>query len=203
MRLLHDAYVEFCEQAVDRFVDLCAPCSFVSARGGRCCNFKVGHNQKGHQNAEGRMIGDGDYQSDFDRGKFVPQWIDRLKEDLASLQDRFAGLSHSLHEWKDTDIAAQLHLEELNQFYRGLGNVSDFVSHHTCFSCLRELPEHPLPCGHVLCSPCINSYGKKVSRTKIELTCCPLHLKDWKWDPPWRIAVKPRFAGTRILCLDG
>lgn len=204
VRLLHDAYVEFCEQAISRYDDLCTPCSYVHSRYGPCCNFKVGHtSQKGHQNKEGRMIGEGPYQSDFDMRKFLVAWIDRLKSDLASLQEKFASLSHRLRERSDAEIAAELHQQELSSFYGSLGQGSDFISHHTCFSCLRELPEHALPCGHVLCTPCIKSYGKKASRTKIHLTRCPLHPRDWYWEPPWEITVKPPFAGTRILCLDG
>jgi len=148
-------------------------------------------------------MGDGGYQSSFDIRTFMSEWTDRLKDDLGILQTLFSNQSHTHREWSERTIAAELHSYRLNDFYSNLGKVSDFVSHHTCFSCLRELPEHPLPCGHVLCSPCINVYGKKVSRTTIELARCPLHLKDWMWDPPWVITVKPPFAGTRILSLDG
>ncbi len=179
------------------------PCSFESPRLGRCCNVKSGHNPKGHQNRDGKIIGAGGYQSSFDSREFMPRWIERIRSHLQHLQSKFAELSHSLREQTENQIAAELHKQLLNDFYRGLGNVSDFVSHSTCFSCLRELPEHALPCGHVLCSPCIKAYGARISRTIIELKRCPLHLRDWVWNPPWKIAVKPPYARVRILCLDG
>ena len=164
---------------------------------------KSGHNPKGHQNKQGRVIGSGDYQSDFDSREFMARWIDRIKSQLQHLQSKFIELTHNLRDQSESQIAAELHQNQLNDFYRTLGNVSDFISHSTCFSCLRELPEHALPCGHVLCSPCIKAYAMRVTRTTIELKRCPLHLREWLWDPPWTVSRKPPYAGVRMLCLDG
>lgn len=203
MQLLNDAYIEFCQDAVEEFANMYTPCSYVSTRLGRCYNVKSGHNPKGHQNKDGRIIGAGGYQSSFDSREFMAKWIERIRSRLQHLQSKFVELSHNLREQSEKQIAAELHQQSLNDFYPTLGNVSDFVSHSTCFCCLRELPEHPLPCGHVLCSPCIKAYGSRTSRTTIELKRCPLHLKEWVWDPPWQVLVKPPYAGVRILCLDG
>lgn len=203
VRLLNDAYIEFCEAAIEEFADLYTPCSFEHPRLGRCYNRKSGHNPKGHQNVDGKFIGSGGYQSEFDAREFMPKWIERIRSYLQYLQSKSAELSLTLREQTENQIAAELHKQHLNDFYHQLGNVSKYVSHSTCFSCLRELPEHALPCGHVLCDPCIRAYGVRASRTAIELKRCPLHLREWLWEPPWMVAVKPPYAGVRILCLDG
>ncbi|KAI1374424.1 hypothetical protein F4677DRAFT_447419 [Hypoxylon crocopeplum] len=203
VQLLDDAYVEFCELALDAFMDLYTPCTFANDKYGRCSNVKSGHLPKGHQNRNGRVIGSGGYQPGFDRYEYAAKWIAQIKNRLQDLQSKFIDLSHRLKEQTESQIAAELHKNSINDFYRSLGKVADFNSHTTCFSCLRELPEHALPCGHVLCLPCVKAYGIEVSKTMIELRRCPLHLQETSWDPPWTVLVKPAFAGVRILCLDG
>ncbi|KAI3316635.1 FabD/lysophospholipase-like protein [Xylariaceae sp. AK1471] len=204
VQLLNDAYVEFCELALEEFANLYTPCSFVSPRHGRCCNVKSGHLPKGHQSVAGKIIGAGGYQSDFDYREYSTKWIDKISTRLQELQSKFFELSHTLKEHPESSIAADLHKHAINDFYRSLSNdVTLFSSHSTCFSCLRELPEHALPCGHVLCLPCVREYGIRASKTTIELKRCPLHLRDTFWDPPWVVTVKPAHAGVRMLCLDG
>lgn len=115
-------------------------------------------------------------------------------------------LSQALPDKTELATAALLHRERLNDFYRGLGaegGATAFVSHSACLSCLRELPECALPCGHVLCLPCMELYGTRTSRTCIEISRCPLHAGDVIAEPPWMVAVKPARAGVRLLCLDG
>ncbi|KAI1736759.1 FabD/lysophospholipase-like protein [Xylaria scruposa] len=206
VQLLNDAYVEFCDQALEEFANFHTPCAFVSQRSGlRCCNVKSGHSPKGHQDANGKFIGDGIYMSNFEFSDYKAQWIENIKIRLNELHGKFFSLSHEYKERPESFVAAKLHNLSINDFYRSLGNdVKLFNSHSTCFSCLRELPEHALPCGHVLCLPCVRDYGSKVSKTTIELEWCPLHSTDTKvWDPPWAVTVKPAHAGVRVLCLDG
>ena len=178
------------------------PCSFENHRG-RCCNVRSGHSPKGHQNANGRVIAPGSYESDFQPEEFEGEWIQQIRGALQEIQLAFTEKSHDQRDTPEAHIASKLHLDQINSFYRSLGNVGSFVSHETCFSCLRELPEHPLPCGHVLCLPCVQAYGQKVSSTLIELSRCPLHLHETVWQPAWQIKIKPPYAGVRILCLDG
>ncbi|KAI0124847.1 hypothetical protein BJ170DRAFT_478611 [Xylariales sp. AK1849] len=202
VQLLNDAYVEFCKDALDEFANLYWPCSFESPKYGKCCNVKSVHNSKGHQNQKGRIIGSGGYQSDFDPKEIGEIWVKQIEDNLQNLQNSLIEQNHTSRDMSETRVASKLHREQINTFYRSLGNVSDFVSHSTCFSCLRELPEYALPCGHVLCLPCIQAYGQKTSRTLIELTHCPLHVRD-RWEQPWEIVLKPPHAGVRVLCLDG
>ncbi|KAI2469690.1 hypothetical protein F4781DRAFT_431214 [Annulohypoxylon bovei var. microspora] len=203
IQLLNDAYVEFCQLALEEFVDLYAPCSFRSRKYGQCRNVRAGHNPKGHQNQHGKIIGPGGYQSNFDHHEYAPKWIDQISDKLTELQCKFSDRSYRLQDHSESQVAAEIHKETINQFYRSLGDAAKFKSHTACFSCLRELPEHALPCGHVLCLPCVKAYGVNVSKTTIELHNCPLHARDTLWEPPWTILVKPAFAGVRILCLDG
>ncbi|KAI1770384.1 hypothetical protein F4818DRAFT_450454 [Hypoxylon cercidicola] len=182
-RLLSDAYAELCVSALQRFADLYWPCNFLNPayrkEHGRCCNVKSGHNLKGHQNDQGKIIGNGQYQSDFDLDKFVPKWNKLIKENLVKLQAASYELSQKLP-----------------------GRTDDFISHSACFSCLRELPSCVLPCGHILCLSCVQTYGHATSRTTVEIKRCPLHVRDILAEPPWVITTKPPCTGVRVLSLD-
>jgi hypothetical protein len=77
---------------------------------------------------------------------------------------------------------------------------------------LREMPEHPLPCGHVLCTPCVRTYSEldmkregmqQKDKNFIRLDRCPLHLRYLRFTDPWFLKFKPDLAGVRILSLDG
>ncbi|KAI2617824.1 hypothetical protein GGR54DRAFT_607089 [Hypoxylon sp. NC1633] len=205
-RLLKDAYAKVCVSAVENFADLYWPCSFrnpaYQGEHGRCCNVKSGHNPKGHQNNEGRIIGQGQYLSSLDLVTFIPEWNNLIRDNLVKLQTAAYELSQKLPGRTDLQIASILHRERVSSFYSSLGTPSAFISHSACFSCLRELPECALPCGHVLCLPCVKTYGRNTSRTTIELRRCPLHVREIMADPPWLITTKPLHAGIRVLCLD-
>jgi hypothetical protein len=66
-----------------------------------------------------------------------------------------------------------------------------------------NVPEHPLPFGHVLCTPCIKGYGSPLEHSLVRMDCCPLHPEEWEKFGPWIIRFKPDFAGVRVLSLDG
>ena len=204
-RLFDDAYAEPCVGALETFADLHWPCSFRNPAYptdvGRCCNVRSGHNPKGHQNIHGKIIGNGSYQSSFDPTTFGPEWSKLIRTSLLRLLSASFELGQALPGRTDLQIASLLHRERINEFYSIVGNVSAYVSHSACFSCLRELPECVLPCGHVLCLPCIQLYGRTTSRTTIELSRCPLHVRE-VMPSPWFTTIKPRYAGSRVLSLD-
>jgi hypothetical protein len=207
-RLLDDRYARPCAGAVQTFADMHWPCSFTNPAYpedlGRCVNVRSGHNPKGHQNRHGKIIGNGDYESDFDAAEFGPAWIQVVKASLIQLQSSSFRLSQEFPDMSELQLAALLHRERLNeQFSNVLGGATDFVSYSACLCCLRELPECALPCGHVLCLSCIEVYGVKTSRTTIEISRCPLHVRDVISNPPWVIITKPMHAGARVLSLDG
>lgn len=201
-RLLRDVYSKFCEYAVKRFSDLYLPCSFENARG-RCCNKRLGHSPKGHQNELGKLLAPGSFESDFQPQEFQAEWLNLIRRYLQRMEEKFFDQSRTHTHISSADIASSLHRDEINDFYKLAGGAENFLSHEICFSCLRELPEHALPCGHVLCNACVLAHGKKIAHTVIELERCPLHYAEYMWDPPWEIQVKPLHAGVRILCLDG
>jgi hypothetical protein len=91
----------------------------------------------------------------------------------------------------------------MNKFYKDLAPANHFISNSACFSCLRELPEHPLPCGHVLCTRCITSHGTTGTSGQVSLEQCPLHSSRQIFPEAWHIRLKPSLAGVRILTLDG
>lgn len=83
-----------------------------------------------------------------------------------------------------------------------MSNNLQFTSHSTCFSCLLQPSEHPLPCGHVICSPCLRALGTARGKSAIHIKQCPLpHVEGGTFD--WHVQVMPLAAGPRILTLDG
>ncbi|KAI1170029.1 hypothetical protein F4777DRAFT_592252 [Nemania sp. FL0916] len=206
-RLLDDRYAKACVGAMQTFAGLYWPCSFRNSTPGelgQCCNVKLGHNPKGHQNKQGRIIGHGEYESDFNATAFQPLWEHLLRTCLVQVQSASFRLTHEFPDRTELEIAALLHQEHLNDLYsNNLGSALTYVSYSSCLCCLRELPECALPCGHVLCLPCIEIYGHRTSRTTIEISRCPIHVRDVISSPPWVIVTKPRYAGARTLCLDG
>ncbi|KAH6656249.1 hypothetical protein BKA67DRAFT_514151 [Truncatella angustata] len=207
-RLLDDRYAKPCTAAMQTFADMHWPCSFKNSaypgKSGQCCNMRSGHNPKGHQNIQGKIIGNGDYESDLDPSEFAPTWNHFIRQSLIQLQSSAFRLSQEFPDMPEIQVAALLHRERLNEQYSNiLGAATDFISYSACLCCLRELPECALPCGHVLCLPCVQIYGTRTSKTTIEISRCPLHIRDVIASPPWILNIKPDHAGTRTLCLDG
>lgn len=99
----------------------------------------------------------------------------------------------------------KVHQANVNTFYRRVGGAQAYLSHSACFCCLREMAEHPLPCGHVLCTPCVKGFGKPHSHLagSFTLASCPLHSSDTVFPVPWEAYFKPALAGVRVLSLDG
>lgn len=178
------------------------PCSYSSSHGS-CANTRAGHS-KGHQNEHGKIIGAGGYSSDFTSNSFREEWHDILKGEIRVQSDQRTKRLQEKPDLNEEEAVEQLHLEVMQNFYGGfLGGAAEFQSHATCLCCLRELPEHPLRCGHVLCTPCIHSYSSCCGKSLIAMYKCPLHAQTAVWDEPWPISIMPPLAGVRILCLDG
>jgi hypothetical protein len=188
-------YLGHCDDALEDFCDRFWPCEFRNGNGA-CINVKAGHNTtKGHQRRDGRVIGKGNYQSDFSTDRFRPKFRDMIFNNLQQL------LESLITEAQD---AASIHLELiLKPFFEHLDGAKSFQSNSICFCCLMALPEHPLPCGHVLCTSCVRSYGSARRKYVIEMTSCPLELNGEYFEVPCQIILKPATAGVRILSLDG
>lgn len=204
---LFSNYEKFFDWAMGEYLELHYPCSFISADGTRQCMLvKARHQPKGHQDETG-IIAAGDYQAAFD-SSFLPQWKAQLRAAIGNIHRDFQyELEQASHTMDSSTIpeeriALDLHIEYLNQFFEAVGPASSMCSHATCFCCLMDVPEHPLACGHVLCTACIKAYGKQ-SKSSVQVSCCPLHRESTNWAKPTIIKFKPAGASVRILSLDG
>lgn len=199
-------YVEYCDDALDEFCNRHWPCEYVHPNTrGRCVNVKAGHQSKGHQLVNGRVLAVGGYESNFTtenyRDFFRCCVYFSLAKLLEMLQEATKG---SLH--LELQKAAEIHRDSvLKPFYTHLSGAKAFISHTACFSCLIAPPEHALPCGHVLCTPCIQSYGLARGKYMFEMAFCPLHHEEdrGQFQPRWPVQIKPPGAGIRIMSLDG
>ena len=192
----------YCEQAFSDFCDRHWLCTFHKKKQ-RCVNVNFGHASKGHQNKEGKVLASGDFVPSFHYNSDLGNWIRRLEREIMQIQET---RDKALLAWPDLnaeEITSKLHLENINRFYTQIGSASNFMSHSTCFCCLREIPVHPLSCGHVLCTPCVRSYGKSDGRGSIEILECPIGRVEERWLEPCLVQFKPPLAGVRVLCLDG
>lgn len=199
-------YMEHLDAALENFCDRHWPCEYVSSGGERCVNVRSGHGSKGHQLKNGKVFAVGEYYSSFSfesyHGEFRKMVYFRLKQLLIVLQQR------TLRGEQTVKAAMEIHRDcVMVQFYRRVepGNkIADLYNSHTaCFCCLFEAPEHALPCGHILCTSCAEAYGHRQGDTEIEMHGCPIEGSETSRIQPWRIILKPKSAGIRVLTLDG
>lgn len=202
-QILENRYIDYCDNALEDFCAIFWPCTFSNRRG-RCVNVKERH-KKGHQNEKGAIIGSGPYESDFTWEAFADDWLRLLQEQLSNFQRTVEEQMGYNSATTELLVTTNLHHHNVNMFYQRLGGATKFVSHSACFCCLREMAEHPLPCGHVLCTPCVKGYGKARSGATGHYTmaACPLHEHNTIFPSPWKVYFKPPLAGVRILSLDG
>lgn len=204
-RILKERYWNHCDQALDDFCNIFWPCTFSNKRGDRCVNVKERH-VKGHQNDRGTVIGSGPYEADFTPEIFYELWFKYLKAYLKSFDDELRSKRILAPKEEELVVATKLHHVNVNGFYSHVGGAMNFISHSTCFCCLRNFAEHPLPCGHVLCTPCVKGYGVNNNPGSFVLASCPLHNcnpSNPVFAAPVNISFKPPLAGLRILSLDG
>ena len=85
------------------------------------------------------------------------------------------------------------------------GLAGPLTSHSACFCCLLEAGQHPLPCGHLLCTECVMTFGKLNSNTTaVVMEECPIGGDECKLECfPAQIRIKPGSSGVRIMALDG
>ncbi|KAL9606733.1 MAG: hypothetical protein Q9179_000089 [Wetmoreana sp. 5 TL-2023] len=198
-------YLEHIEAALENFCDRHWPCEYVKPGGGaRCVNVRSGHT-KGHQLKSGKVLAVGNYDSDFSfenyREIFAFDVYSQLTESLAMLRTK-------MHDSRDSEanVAAEIHASTVMKHFHNhtvKAGAQSFISHSTCFSCLFEYPEHALPCGHVLCTPCLRAYGRAVEKYVVEIDGCPIESLSGPRNQVCKVAMKPPDASIRILTLDG
>jgi len=204
--LIFPQYLEHIEAALENFCDRHWPCEFVKPGGGaRCVNVRSGHGTKGHQLKNGKVLAVGNYICRFSFEKYRETFnfdvYSQLTESLKMLHTKV----HNSGE-PEADAAAEIHRDSvLKHFYNhtAKAGAESFISHSTCFSCLFEPPEHALPCGHVLCTPCLRAYGRSRERSVVEIDGCPLESLSNPRTQTWKVIMTPADAGIRVLTLDG
>lgn len=210
MDLFKRNYLKYCDDALRDFCKLFWPCEFQS-RSGNCVNVLEGH-KKGHQNENGKIIGSGEYESTFSFESYLYIWRNSILTSIIKFQNRMVEKMGTQPSTSEKDLVSIAHRTNIQNFYRLLKGAQRFVSHSACFCCLREMPEHPLPCGHVLCTPCVRTYSEldmkmegmqQKDKNFIRMDRCPLHLHYLRFTEPWILKFKPDLAGVRILSLDG
>ncbi|KAL2820557.1 hypothetical protein BDW59DRAFT_174473 [Aspergillus cavernicola] len=197
-------YLDQFDDSLDDFCDRHWPCEYVSAEG-RCVNVRSGHHAKGHQLKSGRVIAIAEYESSFSADGFRSTFRSLIFDNIAALLRKLFDATRDAAD-RELEEAATIHRDlVLKQFFHHLGGPAKFISHTVCYACLVEPPEHLLPCGHVLCTPCIKTFGMNRGKNAYEMLSCPIHLDRTEGQCPhfWPISIKPQGAGTRILSLDG
>jgi hypothetical protein len=199
---LFPEYKTYFDYTLKEFCSKHSPCRHKS-----CANVQQSH-VKGHQNQRGKIIAVGEYESEFSYEDYYNPWMADVLHDIKSLQSLESANKRSDNRGRaipDAVLALNQHVEILIQFYARAKLQSQFESQSTCVLCFMESSEHALPCGHVLCTPCVKGLGKKMSKTEYRLKSCPVHTKKsrTKWENPHVIRFKPKFAGVRLLSLDG
>ncbi|KAK3718817.1 hypothetical protein LTR37_004733 [Vermiconidia calcicola] len=185
---LFDSYKKFFDSTLREYCDMWLPCGYSSGDGRHCVLVKARHATKGHQDEEGIMAR-GEYHSSFTAESYGPTWERELRSAISSVQRTFQYEQDQVAQRdqvvSDETIALRLHRQFAADFYSSVGAADRIFSHASCFCCLMEVPEHPLPCGHVLCAGCARTFGKMSGKCVVEMS------------------FKHNSAGVRVLCLDG
>lgn len=197
-------YVPICETVLSNFCNSFWPCAYKDAKGRECKNFQSMHQAKGHQNQRGKVFADGAYLPAFPIERFFDVWMRHIKGHLSEAERAFK-IRHDAaiaqrSDQSELDIAYKLHQEYAATLFEH--NQDRYSSLLTCYFCLMEIPQHPLPCGHAICTSCAKALGTRQGINSIGISSCPLH-PNTQFKTPYLIEFKPDFAGVRILSLDG
>jgi hypothetical protein len=148
-------------------------------------NVKSTHVPKGHQNAQGKIISSGLYQSQFSSFSYSSTWTTRIREYLIQFEKQLEDSAakepprHPTAVNPEDVLAYNLHYDHMQAFFRMCENykADHYTNPTTCFCCLMEVPQHPLPCGHVLCTECVKVYGRPSDRNSFVMELCPFCRK--------------------------
>lgn len=202
-RLFRERYLDCLESTFNSFCAYWLPCAF-SRRGRRCRNFQSTHG-KGHQGDDGKVMGTSPFQTSLDPARFFPAWTQMIQQGLASAQQELLVRAQNQKQLSRRAVAALIHRRELTRALAyWMQHPSDLVSYKFCLFCACQAnPEHLLPCGHVLCTACVETFhdGRADDGPQSRYAVrCPFHPDE---QAPALLHVKPAGAGLRILCLDG
>ncbi|KAK8121780.1 hypothetical protein PG984_010450 [Apiospora sp. TS-2023a] len=203
-------YMDHVDDALENFCDQHWPCEFFNPKTGvRCVNVRFGHTAKGHQSADGKVFATGEYQSKFSFENNAHEFRQKVYSCLTQLLQQLT----TDHRLGTSEERAALSIHQtmvMRSFFRRATHNSSssrthaaLTSHTACFCCLFGQAEHCLPCGHVLCTQCLQGYGEQRNVHGYRIFGCPMEEIDGGREEACIIYVKPASAGVRILTLDG
>lgn len=207
---IFENYMNHLDDALENFCDHHWPCEFVNPKRQRCVNVRVGHQSKGHQSKDGKVFAAGDYVSSFSFNAYYKDFRNTVYSCLVALLDELA--PRVQEGTAEEAAAAAIHKEMvITNFFAHITTASHNLSvnegflhsHSACFCCLFGQAEVQLPCGHIICTPCLTTYGKPNGEAGYEIDGCPIEGPIGFRQSTWRIQLKPKLAGVRIMTLDG
>ena len=202
------AYKFACAVAQRRFFQYHWPCEAKHPRKGACANYSFSHKSAIHQNKDGRRF-QGNFQSKFLNHRDLEAiqtdtFLEEVNKHLGAIVKKMQARQIQDGSRLEKRTAFLLHIEQTMSRYVWAWNRDS--SHSTCFSCLMSVPEHALPCGHIICHQCfvlLSTDQKSSSDHELEIESCPLCCNMANKNMHMKISIKPRTAGLRILSLDG
>lgn len=136
-------------------------------------------------------------------GQSVEEYVETFKPEVSKLHLEIMANGSSTVSTADQEktVRLELHADRLHRVYEECGSDIEAYGRATCVCCLMKKPEHPLPCGHILCDDCVRDYGT-VDDDIVQIQSCPLHHKKVHWSPPAVVSRPSAGAGLRVLCLE-
>jgi RING-type zinc-finger len=168
----------------------------------KCVNTKVGH-AKGHQSQDGEQISQGEFCDNFNTLRQVF---------LESISDEVENFIRSIHEKGEKERPQRSFATERHRQTLRHPRCDNYWTGHypldTCLLCLCYSPQYILPCGHSFCENCVKDFGQREGNNQQSTTfvhnSCVLCLNSLQTaQRPWKISLRPKSAGVRILSLDG
>lgn len=200
----NDKIKDYCIKALDEFYERDAECIYVHTDPAlKCVNTKAGH-AKGHQSSDGLQLASGEFQTNYQ--DVCPKYLETIRECVHDLLKLL--INHESDEkGARRSLALKFH-RKIVENPRKPSFWTKIYSFKTCYGCLCCSPQYVLPCGHAFCEECVRDFGERgiqESSTTIsthdDCLLCGIGdgIKGW----PWKIHLKPRSAGVRLLSLDG
>ncbi|CEF77784.1 unnamed protein product [Fusarium graminearum] len=189
------------DKAAERYWNKFWPCKFhIEGKDGTqyCVNAPSGHPH--HQIGQNIRGEDKSHEASHTPEQLKTSFREPVDNAFRQFKSRLKG-----KDWHArSEEALKIHQQQIPVFYNTIPDIDEFLSHSTCLICLNGVPEHSLPCGHIICRLCARDVGNPNSGGFLRLTECPLHVhqKDL-WIQGWAGFDKPSQAGLRILSLDG
>ncbi|KAF7502349.1 hypothetical protein GJ744_006003 [Endocarpon pusillum] len=200
--LFDQHYALSCFSAIDNYNNKYLRCSFKSKKGKQCINSRLYH-EKGHQSESGRIVASGPFMSPVFVEDFHTEWLDMIRNHLVDIEASVREIPTEANMTANNreKVAYELHRQSLMNFF---GNDPERIEgYYSCYGCLMEVPQHPLPCGHMLCTSCVQMLGHVTDKNTVTVDFCPFESRVSSNLTPCSIRFKPDFAGIRILSLDG